>query len=123
MANDYDPLHLTDAGIFGRLVAQWATDSASRPKTLKEFKEVTANCLVVPDRIEEDPTYIQWTTTNLIMRLPSRVLLQRSLEKFGGGTQSAYPLEPFYKDLIDGKITNLDGLYCRVADYTKSQCG
>ena len=112
-----------DARAESRLVAQWATDSKSRPMTLKEFKEVTANCLVVPDRIEEDPQYVQWTTTNLVMRLPSRVLLQRSLEKFGGGAQSAYPLEPFYKDLIDGKISNLDGLYCRVADYTKSQCG
>ena len=122
MPNDYDPLHLTNAGIFGRLVRQWAMDAASRPKTLAEFKAATANCLIVPDRIEEDPQYPQWTTTNLIVRLPSKVLLQRSEEKFSKN-EGEYPLEPFYKDLISGKMTQIDGLYCRVADYTKSQCG
>lgn len=118
----FDPLVLTDPLIFGNLVRKWTMEPKSRPVTFAEFKTATANCLKIPARIVEDPQYPQWTTTNLIIRLPSADLLKQSEDTFAKG-QGAYPLEPFYKDLIDGKMSNLDGLFCRVADYTKSQCG
>ena len=117
-----DPILLTDPKKFGLLVRDWAFYPANRPATLAKFKEATADCLIVPDRITENPTYPQWTLTNLVVRLPSTDLLKQS-EDAQSGSQTPYPLELFYKDIVSGALIGLDALYCRVADYTKSHCG
>jgi hypothetical protein len=110
----------------GRLVAQWATDPATRPNDLAGFKQQLDGIAVVPDRIKS-VEFVQSTLDHLVLRLPVREMIEESLERMtdpmGDGQ---YPLPQFYADHyrpgFGPVMTPLDTLLARVGDYTIAQC-
>jgi hypothetical protein len=110
----------------GRLVAQWATDPATRPETVDELKTQLDGIAVVPERIKT-VEIVQSTLDHLILRLPVKEMIEESLERMtdpmGDGT---YPLPQFYADHykpgFGPVMTPLDTLLARVGDYTIAQC-
>ena len=82
----------------GRLVAQWATDAATRPRDVAELKTQLDGIAVVPDRIRS-VEFVQSTLDHLVLRLPVREMIEESLERMtdpmGDGR---YPLPQFYAD-------------------------
>jgi len=114
-------LKVLDYREYGKIVVKWAKDPNSRPQTLSEFKDAVKNVLVVPDTVTENPHYIQWSNTNLIVRLPAVDLVEES-ENDLKKSPDHYPLPLFYHDLVSGEVAGLDGFYYRVGDYTTAQC-
>ena len=110
----------------GRLVAQWATDAATRPRDVAELKTQLDGIAVVPDRIRS-VEFVQSTLDHLVLRLPVREMIEESLERMtdpmGDGR---YPLPQFYADHyrpgFGPVMTPLDTLLARVGDYTIAQC-
>ena len=110
----------------GRLVAQWATDPATRPRDVAELKTQLDGIAVVPDRIRS-VEFVQSTLDHLVLRLPVREMIEESLERMtdpmGDGR---YPLPQFYADHyrpgFGPVMTPLDTLLARVGDYTIAQC-
>jgi hypothetical protein len=110
----------------GRLVAQWATDPATRPKDLAAFKQQLDGIATVPDRIKS-VEIVQSTLDHLVLRLPVKEMIEESLERMtdpmGDGQ---YPLPQFYADHyrpgFGPVMTPLDTLLARVGDYTIAQC-
>ena len=118
-----DRIKVYDHKLYGEKVVQWTLDPATRPRTLAEFKEAVAGILELPDRITEDPQYIGWSLSNLIVRLPAPELVQESIDTLKNET-GRYPAPLFYEDLVRDEpgISALDGLYSRIGDYTIAQC-
>ena len=109
----------------GRLVAQWATDPATRPGTSPSSRQLDG-IAVVPDRIKS-VEFVQSTLDHLVLRLPVKEMIEESLERMtdpmGDGR---YPLPQFYADHyrpgFGPVMTPLDILLARVGDYTIAQC-
>ena len=116
-------INVVDYKLFGQMVVKWATDPTSRPQTLQQFKDATQGVLELPDRITEDPQYVQWSLSNLLIRLPDPKLVQQSIEMLQSQT-GQYPTPQFYGDLLQtpSDIAPVDGLFNRVGDYTIAQC-
>ena len=76
----------------GRLVAQWATDPATRPADVAELKRQLDGIAVVPDRIKI-VEFVQSTLDHLVLRLPVKEMIEESLERMsdplGHGALSA----------------------------------
>ena len=110
----------------GRLVAQWATDPATRPGDVAELKEQLDGIAVVPDRIKT-VEFVQSTLDHLILRLPVKEMIEESLERMSDPIgDGRYPLPQFYADHyrpgFGPVMTPLDTLLARVGDYTIAQC-
>jgi hypothetical protein len=110
----------------GRLVAQWATDPATRPADVAALKAQLDGIAVVPDRIKT-VTFVQSTLDHLVLHLPVKEMVEESLERttdpMGDGQ---YPLPQFYADHFrpgfGPVMTPLDLLLARVGDYSIAQC-
>ncbi|MFO1208187.1 MAG: hypothetical protein U1E40_03085 [Amaricoccus sp.] len=110
----------------GRMVAQWATEPASRPRDVGELKEQLDGIAVVPDRIETIE-FVQSTLDHLVLRLPVKEMIEESLERMSDPiADGRYPLPQFYADHyrpgFGPVMTPLDTLLARVGDYTIAQC-
>ena len=110
----------------GRLVAQWATDPATRPADVAEFKRQLDGIAVVPDRIKS-VEFVQSTLDHLVLRLPVKEMIEESLERMTDPLDHGrYPLPQFYADHyrpgFGPVMTPLDILLARVGDYTIAQC-
>ena len=89
----------------GRLVAQWATDPATRPdRTSTTLKDQLDGIAMVPDRIKT-VEFVQSTLDHLILRLPVKEMIEESLERMtdpiGDGR---YPLPQFYADYLPPRL-------------------
>jgi hypothetical protein len=110
----------------GRLVAQWATEPATRPATVAELRLQLDGIAVLPDRIKSI-AFTQSGLDHLVFALPAKEVVEESLERvtdpLGDGQ---YPLPQFYADHyrpgFGPVMTALDTLLARVADYTIAQC-
>lgn len=110
----------------GRLVAQWATEPATRPATVAELRLQLDGIAVLPDRIKT-VEFTQSSLDHLVLALPAREVVEDSLDRvtdpLGDGQ---YPLPQFYADHyrpgFGPVMTPLDTLLARVADYTIAQC-
>ena len=118
-----DRIKVANYKLFGQLVVKWANDPTSRPKTLQDFKNATQGVLEIPDRITEDPQYVEWSLTNLLIRLPDPTLVKQSTDMLTTHT-GQYPTPQFYADLLQNPsdISPVDGFFHRVGDYTIAQC-
>jgi hypothetical protein len=110
----------------GRLVAQWATDPATRPASLAELKQQLDGIAVVPDRIRSFE-FVESTLDHLVVRLPVKEMLEESLERVADPLDDGrYPLPQFYADHyrpgFGPVMTSLDLLLARVGDFTVAQC-
>ncbi len=109
----------------GRLVAQWATDPATRPNSVAELRLQLDGIAVIPDRIKKIE-FSQSSLDTLVLALPPSAIVEESLERvtdpMGDGT---YPLPQFYADHYrpgyGPVMTPLDTMLARVADYTIAQ--
>ena len=110
----------------GRLVADWAADPASRPRTLGALKAQLAGIAVIPERIRS-VEFVQSTLDHLVIRLPAKEMIEESVERMSDpmGT-GRYPLPQFYADHcrpgFGPVMTPLDTLLARVGDHTIAQC-
>jgi hypothetical protein len=110
----------------GRVVAQWATEPATRPTTVSELRLQLDGIAVIPDRIRTIE-FTQGSLDHLVLALPAPEVVEESLERvtdpLGDGE---YPLPQFYADHyrpgFGPVMTPLDTLLARVADYTIAQC-
>jgi tetratricopeptide (TPR) repeat protein len=110
----------------GRLVAQWTTEPATRPRDVGELKEQLDGIAVVPDRIKS-VKFVESRIDHLVLRLPVKEMLEESLEEMtdpmGDGR---YKLPQFYADHyrpgFGPAMTPLDTLLARIGDYTIGQC-
>jgi hypothetical protein len=110
----------------GRLVAQWATEPASRPADVAALKAQLEGIALVPDRIKT-VEFVQGTLDHLVLRLPAKEMIEESLERatdpMGDGQ---IPLPQFYADHyrpgFGPVMTPLDTLLARVGDHTIAQC-
>ena len=59
----------------GRLVAQWATEPATRPADVAELKAQLDGIAVVPDRIKS-VEFVQSTLDHLVLRLPVKEMIE-----------------------------------------------
>lgn len=114
-------IRVLDYLAFGKLVARWAADEASRPKSLAEFKEATHGILELPNRITGDPTYPQWTLDNLVIRLPPPELVEQ-LRNVITRNPEVYPYPPFYDSLVNRSLVGDSALLARIGDYTIAHC-
>ena len=110
----------------GRLVAQWATEPATRPASVAELRLQLDGIAVLPDRIKTI-AFEQSSLDHLVFALPAQEIVEESLDRMtdplGDGT---YPLPQFYADHyrpgFGPVMTPLDTLFARIADYTIAQC-
>lgn len=110
----------------GRLVAQWATEPATRPATVAELRVQLDGIAVLPDRVKTI-AFTQSSLDHLVFALPAKEVVEESLDRvtdpLGDGH---YPLPQFYEDHyrpgFGPVMTPLDTLLARVADYTIAQC-
>jgi hypothetical protein len=110
----------------GRLVARWASEPETRPATLAQLKEQLIGIAAVPDRIRS-VEFVQESLDHLVLRLPSREMIEESLERMSDPMgDGRYPLPPFYADYFRPAfgpvMTPLDTLLARVGDHTLAQC-
>jgi hypothetical protein len=110
----------------GRLVAQWATEPATRPANLAELKQQLDGIAVVPDRIRSIE-FVESTLDHLVLRLPVKEVIEESLERVADPFDDGrYPLPQFYADHyrpgFGPVMTSLDLLLARVGDFTIAQC-
>jgi hypothetical protein len=109
----------------GRLVAQWATEPASRPADVEELKKQLDGIAVVPDRIRT-VEFAQSTLDHLVLRLPEKEMIEESLGRISDPMgDGRYPLPQFYEDFhkpgFEPVMRPLDTLLARVGDYTIAQ--
>ena len=110
---------------FGRLVAQWATEPATRPSTVAELRLQLDGIAVLPDRIKTI-SFTQSGSDHLDLSLPPREIVEESLERVTDPLADGQdPLPQFYADhyrpgfgLV---MTPLDTLLARFADTTLAQ--
>jgi hypothetical protein len=110
----------------GRLVAQWATEPATRPATIDELRLQLDGIAVLPDRIRTF-AFGESTLDHLVLALPPKEIVEESLERATDPLgDSTYPLPQFYADHyrpgFGPVMTPLDTLLARVADYTLAEC-
>lgn len=110
----------------GRLVAQWATEPASRPATLADFKQQLDGIAVVPDRVASIE-FVQSSLDHLVVQLPVKEMIEESMDRMSDPMDDGrYPLPQFYADHyrpgFGPVMTSLDLLLARVGDYTITQC-
>lgn len=109
----------------GRLVAQWATDPATRPASVAELRLQLDGIAVLPERIRTI-SFIQSSLDHLVLALPAAEIVEDSLERVTDPLADGhYPLPQFYADHyrpgFGPVMTPLDTLLARVADYTIAQ--
>jgi hypothetical protein len=110
----------------GRLVAQWATEPASRPADVAALKAQLDGIAEVPDRIRR-VKFVQSSLDELVVCLPPKEMIEESLERttdpMGDGH---YPLPQFYADHyrpgFGPVMTPLDILLARVGDHSIAPC-
>jgi hypothetical protein len=117
----YEKIKVLDYKAFGLLVKRWAEDPMTRPGTIDDFKTATAGILDIPARITKDPVYPQWSTDDLVIRLPAKELLKQSEDELDANP-GKYPFPLFYEELVAGTLVGRPALYHRVGDYTIAQC-
>jgi hypothetical protein len=110
----------------GRVVAQWATEPATRPRTVAELRLQLDGIAVLPDRIRTIE-FTQSSLDHLVLALPAQAVVEDSLERVTDPLgESRYPLPQFYADHyrpgFGPVMTPLDTLLARVGDYTIAQC-
>lgn len=110
----------------GRVVAQWATEPATRPATVAELRLQLDGIAVLPDRIKTIE-FTQSALDHLVLALPAKEVVEDSLERVTDPLgETRYPLPQFYADHyrpgLGPVMTPLDTLLARVADYTIAQC-
>jgi hypothetical protein len=109
----------------GRVAAQWASDPASRPKSVAELRAQLDGIAVVPDRIKS-VEFAQGSLDRLVVQLPAKEMLEESLERMTDPFASHYPLPQFYADHFrpgfGPVMTPLDTLLARVGDHAIAQC-
>lgn len=110
----------------GRLVAQWATEPATRPATVAALRLQLDGIAVLPDRIKTI-AFEQSSLDHLVFALPATEMVEESLERVTDPlADSTYPLPQFYADHyrpgFGPVMTPLDTLFARIADYTIAQC-
>ena len=109
----------------GRIVAQWATEPATRPRDVDELKQQLDGIAVVPDRIRT-VEFVQSRLDHLVLRLPAKEMIEESLERMSDPfCDGRYPLPQFYADHcrpgFGPVMTPLDTLLARVGDHTIAQ--
>ena len=110
----------------GRLVAQWATEPATRPTTVAELRLQLDGIAVLPGRITTI-SFAQDTQDHLVLTLPAKAVVEESLERVTDPLGDAfYPLPQFYADHyrpgFGPVMTPLDTLLARIADTSLAQC-
>ncbi|MFO1142790.1 MAG: hypothetical protein U1E59_10410 [Amaricoccus sp.] len=119
------PIEVADYIEMGRIVAQWTTEPATRPRDVDELKQQLDGVAVIPDRIRSIE-FVQGTLDHLVLRLPVKEMIEESLERMSDPiTDGRYPLPQFYADHcrpgFGPVMTPLDTLLARVGDYTTAQ--
>ncbi len=110
----------------GRLVAEWATEPASRPADLEALKDQLAGIALVPG-VVRTVEFVQGTPEHLIIRLPAKELIEDNLQRMSDPLGNPrYQLPQFYADHcrpgFGPVMTPLDTLLARVGDQTIAQC-
>lgn len=119
-------IEIADYIELGRLVAQWATEPATRPASLAELRVQLDGIAVLPERIKSFE-FTQSTLDHLVIALPPQQVVEESLERATDPLGDArYPLPQFYADHyrpgFGPVMTPLDTLLARVADYSIAEC-
>lgn len=111
-------IEILDYQALGRKIVEWASDSATRPATVEEFKAQLDQIAIVPDRIKS-VTFVQPDLENLILRLPDYEMFKDSKSIVDAmAAISEYPLPSFYA----AASTPEELQYSRIGDYTIAQC-
>lgn len=110
----------------GRLVAEWATEPATRPADVAELRDQLAGIATVADGIRT-VEFVQGTTDHLVVRLPAKELIEATVEQLSdplGHPRLQVP--QFYADHcrpgFGPVMTPLDTLFARVGDQSIAQC-
>jgi hypothetical protein len=112
---------ITDYVGFGKLIAQWATDPASRPLDIDAMRRQCKDLAHIPDRIKT-LELVESKLDNLVIKIPPKEMVEESQRIIPG--LSTYPVPTYYyqKFMNGASLSNEDFLYCRIADYTIGQC-
>ena len=110
----------------GRLVAQWSTDPATRPTTVRELREQLDGIAVVPDRVKT-LEFTQGRLDHLVLSLPAREMVDEAIDRMSDPmSDGRYPLPQFYTDHcrpgFGPVMTPLDTLLARIGDHSLAPC-
>lgn len=108
----------------GRLVAEWAIDPETRPRTLEELRRQLAGIAVLPPSIRSF-SFAQGTADHVVFNLPDARTIEQSIEQMNDPMADArYPLPQFYADHhrpgFGPVMTLFDTLLARIGDQATS---
>ncbi len=117
-------LEILDHVEFGRIVAQWAVDAASRPSTVEQLAEQVRGVAIVPEGLRR-VAFAQEDGDTVLFNLPSANALQHALEAAGDPqARQPAPIPQFYADQLQPELapmlTPTDALMARLGDRTMS---
>lgn len=118
--NPLPRIEIADYIEMGRIVAEWAIDPATRPKTLEELRHQLDGIAVIPPSVHGF-SFVQSTTDHLVISLPGKQMIEDSIERMNDPMAGGrYPLPQFYADHqrpgFGPVMTLIDTLLARVGE-------
>ncbi len=113
-------LEILDHVEFGRIVAQWAVDPASRPATVEQFARQVRGVAIVPEGLRR-LAFAQEDGDTVLVNLPSADALQHALDAAADPqARQPAPIPQFYADQLRPELapmlTPTDALMARLGD-------